>query len=123
MTTRPDTTAPEGEGASDEGWRLTEPETVEITVKVKLELPAGWITRNRTERGKVSNLVREKAFDILDNWQVQDSQWIGEGPESRQVFLDGHVSDVEIDAGDWGYYAISEKDDDRLGLYITVVPK
>ena len=98
-------------------------QTVEMTVKIKLELPLGWVKPNAPEYGVISTFVRDKAYEILDRWNVHDRKWIGEGEASRQVFLDGHVSDVEIDAGEYGYYAINEADDMRLGLSIVVVPR
>ena len=100
------------------------PTEIEVTIKVKLSLPAEWPTPeplagSRGFREPLAKYLADRCYEIADKWRPRTSIW--EGDWQRNIV--GEVTDVELDAGNWGYEVWTPESDTRLRIEMVVVPR
>jgi|ERR1035437_4044003 hypothetical protein len=103
---------------------MSEEQEVEVTIKVKLSLPAEWPkpepdAGTRGFREPLAKYLADRCYEIADRWKPRTSFW--EGDWKRH--LEGEVTDVELDAGNWGYEVWTPESDGRLFIEMVMVPK
>jgi hypothetical protein len=97
--------------------------TVDVVVKMKVELPDTWEPVGRRWQHPFRTWVENLTYSLFDRRPPEERVWEDRDGEQWNVLHQAEVVDVEVDAGEWGFDCVDKDSDDRLGVFIVVVER